>query len=351
MSHYAKLKQAIDQNNIYYYVVFSRSPVDVLRMSDHKGISSCHRLGGGKYSSDSGDYANCAIADAKNDGGIVYLIKGSDEKKIKEYLNSQDLFLDKDRNVGIIQPIGRIRLRRFIDLQSGKDFAVPTILQSEQKYGRFTSEIYEIVLDYTRNHQSIYRDPPTPEYASENIVLVGGVYSDEGLDELLNNFFGGEEYSDITHKSKTATGWQEEINSIMQKYESLKPEMNCSVSVRRSGNRRFVDLRIDSTLALNVSKYNLDGLDQIISNEFDHYHKFAKLLNLDTFTNSLWQQSTYLNGKLHIEIMASNLHDPEMLDTVFYYLEKAKNQWMVKIVNPITKYITGYLIAQQEDRE
>ena len=79
------LKQAIDQNNIYYYLLFSRHPIDVLRMSDHKGISSCHRLKG-EYSAKEGEYSQCALADAQNDGGVVYLIKGADVKKIKENL-------------------------------------------------------------------------------------------------------------------------------------------------------------------------------------------------------------------------------------------------------------------------
>jgi hypothetical protein len=217
MTRIAALKQTIDQNNIFNYLCFSRHPIDVLRMSDHKGISSCHRLQGA-YSDDHGMYAHCAIADAKNDGGVVYLIKGSDGNRIKNHLDEPEVFYDKDRGTGSIQPIGRVRLRRFIDLKTGADFAVPTMLNDETKYGLFTNEIYKIMIDYVREHQSIHKNPPELEYAKDNWVMVGGSYSDEDLGDLFSNFFdNGVDYSgNITHKSKNLTTWQDEINSILQ---------------------------------------------------------------------------------------------------------------------------------------
>lgn len=218
-----KIKQAIDQNNVYYYLLFSRHPIDVLRMSDHKGISSCHRLKGA-YNSGEGQYADCALADATNDGGVVYLIRGGDARRIKDRLEDQDVFEDRDRSVEGIRPIGRIRLRRFIDVQTGKDWAVPTKLWDEQKYGFFTQELYQIVLQYCRSHQQIFNDPPDAEYAEENVILVGGNYSDETLDELLNNFFGKALYSygSIKHKSGHHTGWQEELDKIIKQSANFK---------------------------------------------------------------------------------------------------------------------------------
>ena len=210
------LKQTIDQNNVFNYLCFSRHPIDVLRMSDHKGISSCHRLQGA-YSDDHGMYAHCAIADAKNDGGVVYLIKGSDGNRIRNHLDDPEVFYDKDRGTGSIQPIGRIRLRRFIDLKTGADFAVPTMLNYETKYGLFTDEIYNVMMEYVREHQAIHKNPPELEYAKDNWVMVGGSYSDEDLGDLFSNFFNnGVDYSEnITHKSKNLTTWQDEINIII----------------------------------------------------------------------------------------------------------------------------------------
>jgi hypothetical protein len=109
-------------------------------------------------------------------------------------------------------------------VQTGKDWAVPTKLWDEQKYGFFTQELYQIVLQYCRSHQQIFNDPPDAEYAEENVILVGGNYSDETLDELLNNFFGKDLYSygSIKHMSGHYIGWQEELNMIVTRANSLK---------------------------------------------------------------------------------------------------------------------------------
>jgi len=56
------LKQTVDQDNIFYWLLFSRHPIDVLRMSDHKKISSCHNLKNGMYK-------DCAFLDGQNNGG------------------------------------------------------------------------------------------------------------------------------------------------------------------------------------------------------------------------------------------------------------------------------------------
>lgn len=243
-----QLKQTIDQNNLFYYLLFSRHPIDVLRMSDHKGISSCHRLGGGRYE-------NCAIADAKNDGGIVYLIKPADAKNIKEHLNAREVFYDKERKTGDITPIGRIRLRRFIDLKTGADFAVPTMLQHEQKYGHFTSEIYEDMLSYVRNHQSIYKNAPDPEYAEENIVMVGGEYSDEELSDLLDNFFGKTIYHSIKHKSGTTVDWNEEMIRLMNEYEAIHSYFRFDYRIYDGQSIKF---EVNALLSINFKKIDPD---------------------------------------------------------------------------------------------
>lgn len=189
-----KIKQAVDQHNIYNYLILTRHPVDVLRMSDHRGISSCHRLMG-KYNEDGeGGYSHCAIADAQNSGGVVYLIKGSEYNSIKNNLNAPEIFEDIDRKVRGIRPMGRIRLRRFVDLETGDDFAVPT----SAEYGGFTSEYYDKVMKYCQENQKITQNPPSAEYLIDNIVMVGGSYSDYGLQHMINEFFNRSiDWSDI----------------------------------------------------------------------------------------------------------------------------------------------------------
>jgi hypothetical protein len=301
----SKLKQTIDQNNIYYYLLFSRHPIDVLRMSDHKGISSCHRLNGGRYS-------HCALADAKNDGGIIYLIKGGDARRIQNNLDDKDIFEDKDRNISGIRPLGRIRLRRFIDLQTGKDFAVPTTLQDEQKYGTFTTELYEIAAGYTRKHQLISQNPPTPEYAAENIVLVGGTYSDESLDELLNNFFKKYDYGNIKHKTGHVTTWNAEIQEILNDYKSKYINITSTNIVDNSIKFEFhVETPLFEYSELTDSnRYNTQQeIDGVIDRNVEHANRRYKMLNdymTSTFKKEIRGEVVYLVGDYQ-----ATLHDPD----------------------------------------
>jgi len=353
---FSKLKQAIDQNNIYYYLLFSRHPIDVLRMSDHKGISSCHRLGGGKYSSSSGDYAHCALADAKNDGGIVYLIKGNDGKKVKDNLTSREVFYDKDRATGLIKPIGRIRLRRFIDVKTGKDFAIPTTLQSEQKYGFFTEEVYSILLNYLRKNQSVYNNPPDADYAAKNIVMVGGNYSDENLDDLFNTFFGEnistetpKNYKNIKHKSGSLIGWQEEINEVLQRAERLKPEIEIHAqSIQRNGYNR-VHVRVFTKLNVPLTGLPLDNVDLILGNELDHNKTMShhlKVFNLQMV--DITERSEWTNGILNTEV-SFNLSDPQWLSSLYESCFILKERWG-ELSTAITTRIKNYIVAMEEDK-
>lgn len=218
MKQLREIKKIINENNMYNYLLFTRHPVDVLRMSDHRGISSCHRLGGGKYSNDDGMYQNCALADAQNSGGLVYLVSAGQGAKIEKHLGDEEIFEDLDRGVHGIRPMGRIRLRRFIDLETGKDFAVPTIV----KYGKFYDTTGELIMKIVREKQSIFNNPPTQEYAEDNIVMVGGHYSDEDIPNLLNKFFNKSSfYKNVSHEASSKATAKKKLKAFLSEIKSL----------------------------------------------------------------------------------------------------------------------------------
>ena len=351
------LKQAIDQNNIFYYLLFSRHPVDVLRMSDHKRISSCHRLQGA-YSPTEGEYSQCALAEAQNDGGIVYLIKGSDGKRIKENLNDKEVFFDKDRQEGKIPPIGRIRLRRFIDLTNGKDFAVPTMLQHEQKYGLITPEIYQKILEYTRGHQAIFKSPPEYTYAMNNIVLVGGTYSDEDLNDLLDNFFGKEEYANIKHKTGHITSWQEEIDNIFKtKYNFPNPKFELHAQIQQNnvmGNRIlcrvFSKISIPYQKQWNETNKFSENLDRVLDDMNHHLTMFNTVLKKYIVANSYsrTEENTWNNGILSTDISFS-VDDPERLLAVTYPLRQANFNHDL-ITEAMSKYLNNKMMDVVADQ-
>ena len=212
-----RLKQSIDQDDIFYWLLFSRHPIDVLRMSDHKKIYSCHRLNGGTH-------RECAFTDAQNNGGVVYMVAGGPGRRLKDKLDDPEIFYDGDRDIPGVRPIGRTRLRRFIDTKTGEDFAVLARYTDEQNYGFFTREVWEEALKYIQEHQEIFNNPPEEDYAYENIVMAGAEYTDNTpLIALLNTFFGKRIYS--SEKIKFATGREEkdfesEMHDIVDRWDA-----------------------------------------------------------------------------------------------------------------------------------
>ena len=87
-----------------YSIVISRHPVDVLRMSDHRNIQSCHSEGNSHF--------HCAIKEAKSAGAIAYIVETQDLDDV-DVEDDNEIFEDDDRGVDGIEPVGRSRMRRF----------------------------------------------------------------------------------------------------------------------------------------------------------------------------------------------------------------------------------------------
>lgn len=178
------LMHFLQQRNVYGYLLFSRNPLDVLRMSDVNDISSCHSPAGSAWV--------CAKNESRNLGGIVWIITESDYRSIRNDLDKEDILEDKDRGIRGIAPIARVRLRRFYDKATEEDFAVPEMNYYEPRgnmmgvSGKFTN----IVLKYCQRHQSIFsrREEIDSDYIKKNIVHVGGNYTDNLYNVLLGKF-------------------------------------------------------------------------------------------------------------------------------------------------------------------
>jgi hypothetical protein len=119
-----------------YSIILSRVPVDVLRMSDHDNIESCHSQ---PKNYGTGGYFYCAIAEAQNEGAIAYLVYTEDLENID--IRSPEIFKDRERGVKGIQPISRIRLRTLKDTEKDQTIAVP----ERRTYGPFINGFEEFV--------------------------------------------------------------------------------------------------------------------------------------------------------------------------------------------------------------
>lgn len=187
-----KLKHILQQRNAYTFLLFSRHPIDVLRMSDVGGISSCHSVGGSHFRS--------ALDECRNQGAIVYELTKEDAKFVQENIHKDDIFEDDDRDIRGAYPLTRVRLRRLIDLTKLEDYALPEIRYYREDGNTMGHEgrIVDVVTKYCRENQ------PLPEFKGNfgNFVYVGGVYSDNSMVHLLENLLGkklvsAEDYAEL----------------------------------------------------------------------------------------------------------------------------------------------------------
>ena len=149
-----------------YCIVYSRSPVDVARMSDHTW-TSCHSQGG--------DYFHCALADASLNAGVAYLINYSDFPQIELHLQEDEIFKDKERQVNGIVPIARYRIRCVID-SKGNTLAVPSLKLYGKNAGELGPDFANQVIAWAKQQDISDFD------FDDTLTLKGGTYEDRGYD-------------------------------------------------------------------------------------------------------------------------------------------------------------------------
>jgi len=194
-----KNKDELNQPN--YVIIISRDPVDVLRMSDHKKIDSCH--------SEGRNYFHCAIAESKGNAPIAYIVNKHDlEKFLKEkkvlneqsyldlnkidisLLDKEEIFADTERGVPGINPEGRIKFRKYEDIETGIQFAAPEL----KAYGMDLVGFSEVLRKWAWDKQKdIFEDNSfdggiyLPD--KSNLTSFGGSYRNNPDSVLLNIFF------------------------------------------------------------------------------------------------------------------------------------------------------------------
>jgi len=100
-------------------IIISRSPIDVMRMSDHRNWTSCHAPGT--------SYFQHAIEEGIEGGAIAYVVSNDDLQEFKEKYGEgtlehrDEIFEDYDRDVEGIQPISRLRINRYVEENSDNE--------------------------------------------------------------------------------------------------------------------------------------------------------------------------------------------------------------------------------------
>ena len=154
-----------------YIIIYSRAPVDVLRMSDFPlGMSSCHRHGG--------SYFYCALADAMLNAGVVFLVPKNDYEEFIQNggnLQADEIFKDIQRNIEGIIPVSRLRLRLVLDTK-GNQLAVPITKDYSEKSVKYLTNFKEQVVKWAKK-----QDTSNFNW-DDTLTLRGGNYEDSGYD-------------------------------------------------------------------------------------------------------------------------------------------------------------------------
>jgi hypothetical protein len=188
-------------------IIISQSPIDIIRMSDHEEWESCHAPPG-KPGHISG-YWPSAGQEARTGGAIAYVVKNSDLEKIED-LQDEEIFQDDDRDIKGIEPLERLRLRRF-KVRVDKDYPwttdepnieeVDALIPEKRTYGIKHIDFLDTVMDWAKHAQRKvlnFKNPPDFKTAS----LKGGHYQDTDADDLWNAFFGTNEFGKKSTKDQ-----------------------------------------------------------------------------------------------------------------------------------------------------
>ena len=186
-----------------YSIVYTRHPIDVMRMSDFDNIESCHSppsRGGGA------SYYKCAVAEAYGHGPVAYVVRNEDldairqsmeadldeeltRQEVLDYIETKDeeFFTDNERGTGYIAPISRQRIKKLSNPPLDIMFAAP----STMTYGKRFPELYDNISDFltVKQEDEIKKleDARDEEYVfvdgklnMANWVRFGGEYEDAG---------------------------------------------------------------------------------------------------------------------------------------------------------------------------
>lgn len=114
------LVRNMDQYLERNYIIYSRHPVDVFRMSDHQSIRSCHSLPSMKGEMGFDDYNKCALSEAYGNGMIAYIVPAKNfimfppTQESLDVEGDQEIFFDqmrRDATAHLLVPTSRIRIK------------------------------------------------------------------------------------------------------------------------------------------------------------------------------------------------------------------------------------------------
>jgi len=260
------IKKNIGQlTNDKYSIILTRSPIDVMRMSDFDKITSCHSPP--SRGSTQGSYYKCAVAEAHGHGAIAYVVEteeileatgAKDLQEAEDDLQVGEIFYDGERayDSGVLEPVSRTRLRqvRYYDTDRPKRYDEGTEVAMPEKrvYGANIPGFVERVVAWARENQLEVIENMPKEDGKINLdrfMIFGGSYEDTanaaGRRALMAKLLGADHFNgfDGSMKQDTATEDQLDANAISGVAGRWEQEVEASVN---EWNQRYAIVGVDA---------------------------------------------------------------------------------------------------------
>ena len=282
-SQFLNSKKAEDE-----VIILSRTPIDMVRMSDFgNNISSCHSPGD--------SYFKDAVQESADGGMIAYVVRKEDlisrtedflgkdredfdEDSIQKFLNKDEVFEDEDIRSDGLKPLSRLRVTRYVHDLNGSELAVPTTTQYGEDYFGF----YDSVKDFLLEKQNINKDDVIRGFLDEAYIRQGGEYVDSPDSSILGSFLDTKErvpeQSHAGGRSYSAV-WKEELEESFTDINNGLPE-NVKFSFEINENYIHLYANIDFNLDFPVafdSKIRNGSIDDYLLSDIVEYSPY--LLN------------------------------------------------------------------------
>jgi len=272
------LTRNIDNYKLKNYIIYSRHPIDVYRMSDFRGLDSCHSLPSRKGTAGFDEYNVCALAEAHGNGLISYVVTdasirefvGAEEgqeitpEMIREKLDLHELpeagdgeiFADEERDIEGMVPVSRVRIKNVSYHSYGEhDNPIKLLVPQGNVYGQKVPGLVDHLYKTTVEAQmeKIEAIAEMELTTSENVSMYsftryGGSYQDGGyrvkdaLPRMFNiafpdveiNFIGSINYdNDMERELAAESGFMNEAavqEIIEQAVENLGVTSNIDIN-------------------------------------------------------------------------------------------------------------------------
>ena len=316
-------------NSDTYKIILSRHPIDILRMSDFRQITSCHKPPSHpKYEGPNENYYHCAVAEAHGQGAMAYVVQKDTlfsetgtktiEEAEKAINEAEEVFYDERRpasweeqgpnSIGII-PNSRVRLRKLtyhqpeewkdaFNLKDGAGEGTQFALPENVVYGARISGLLEKVRSWASESQAeqIENFPKDKEgkILFNRFIKSGGTYQDNTPTELMRQMFPEEKLQgnaivddsieqglDLDLGGYDTGAIQREINRISEKHTGGKLIINGEIEeddydedVYRITSNAFMVIKWPESEFISL-QHNFGDLvlDDLVDLELDWVHK------------------------------------------------------------------------------